>query len=301
MRKMMGVGRGIGGSEWSSKEVNFFLSEKIKKKLSDRLISSLTHSLLSFHLSNAKQPIADDQIDENSKEISMKIQNLIQEKLLCEARVYLILSPVLSFDPNQQNLSLIKPRNVNQNMNQNIDQNNIQNFFEINYEKENEILQKIEKEIEIWTYIEPLPIRPNFASIELRKHPKRDHADLKSSEWVRNRQDLEQLLLSRSYLGLNECILMDPLSTEMYEGLSSNFFIVDKEGRIETADDEFVLVGTIMKLILEICERLEIPIIRSPPSLLSLSTAKAAFISSSFLFYLNYYFILFLFLYFLYI
>lgn len=48
----------------------------------------------------------------------------------------------------------------------------------------------------------------------------------------------------------NEVILSD-CDGRLYEGLSSNFFVINSEGNLQTAPLDSVLIGTVMKGILE--------------------------------------------------
>lgn len=65
----------------------------------------------------------------------------------------------------------------------------------------------------------------------------------------------------------------------LYEGLSSNFGII-KDGVLHTAPQGTVLFGTIQRLIIEACERRNIPIIYIAPSIDETMQCDGAYISS---------------------
>lgn len=66
---------------------------------------------------------------------------------------------------------------------------------------------------------------------------------------------------------------------ELTEGLSSNFFAV-KEGRVFTAE-EGVLFGTTRAYVIDLINKLEIPLVRQPLKLTELAEVKEAFITST--------------------
>ncbi|CAG8482945.1 6519_t:CDS:2 [Ambispora leptoticha] len=80
---------------------------------------------------------------------------------------------------------------------------------------------------------------------------------VKDSQWVRDRTVIEESLP----LGYREALLFDSQTQNIYEGLSSNFFVVlpnpDEQQRsmLITAPLEHVLEGTTLKIIVKICER----------------------------------------------
>ncbi|KAG2182333.1 hypothetical protein INT43_007263 [Umbelopsis isabellina] len=93
----------------------------------------------------------------------------------------------------------------------------------------------------------------------------REHAAAKDSKWVRDRLTLEKHKLPNA----NEVLLTDH-SGNIYEGMASNFFaIVNENGSptLVTAGLEHVLLGTIMKIVLRVCEKRKIPVKWEFPSL----------------------------------
>jgi branched-subunit amino acid aminotransferase/4-amino-4-deoxychorismate lyase len=90
---------------------------------------------------------------------------------------------------------------------------------------------------------------------------------VKDSQWVRDRASLEK----NKGQEINEVVLIDD-SENVYEGMASNFFAVrrrqhdDEEGVnksdyvIQCASLDHVLLGTIMKLVMALCEKEKIDI-----------------------------------------
>lgn len=78
---------------------------------------------------------------------------------------------------------------------------------------------------------------------------------------------------------VNEIVMQDPHSDKLYEGLSSNFYVVMNETVI-TAPEEHILTGSTQKLILEICQEEKISVKREFPKLDEIDMWEGAFISS---------------------
>lgn len=72
------------------------------------------------------------------------------------------------------------------------------------------------------------------------------NAKAKDSEWVRQRQALEAAKPS----DVNEVLLVSQ-DGAMTEGLTSNFFVLSKDGEVVTAQDG-VLDGTVRQVILKV-------------------------------------------------
>lgn len=77
----------------------------------------------------------------------------------------------------------------------------------------------------------------------------RSNAVAKDSQWVRDRQELDKL---KKLEGLNEIVLRDEETGHLLEGLSSNFFVIDENDTVVTAD-QGVLPGTVRELVLKVC------------------------------------------------
>ena len=69
----------------------------------------------------------------------------------------------------------------------------------------------------------------------------------------------------------------------LYEGLSSNFAVLDRENRLITAPNTDVLCGTIMEVVKLVASDMGIPVVEEFPSVeaLSLGTYQAAFVTST--------------------
>ncbi|CAG8433643.1 1207_t:CDS:2, partial [Ambispora gerdemannii] len=92
--------------------------------------------------------------------------------------------------------------------------------------------------------------------VEIYGEP-RKLAMAKDSQWVRDRKVIEESLPP----GYDEVLLFDSQTQNVYEGLSSNFFVVlpnpdeQQHSMLITAPLKYVLEGTIMKIVVKICER----------------------------------------------
>lgn len=107
-------------------------------------------------------------------------------------------------------------------------------------------------------------------------------AEVKDSQWIRDRKDLEASLRP----GFNEILLYDSNTRNIYEGLTSNFFAVmyNPDTRLPivvTAPLHFVLEGTIRKIVTMICERDGIDLRSWFPNLDDVVHWEGAFITST--------------------
>ncbi|KAF9435946.1 hypothetical protein BGZ76_005167 [Entomortierella beljakovae] len=135
----------------------------------------------------------------------------------------------------------------------------------------------VAKEPKLIAHFEPLgaPKKPR-CKVEVHGAP-RATATAKDSQWVRDRRVLESLLSKDS----NEALLMNNETQEIYEGLSSNFFVFDRERKaILTAPQGSVLLGTVQKVVTNVCNAEKIPIIYEFPNLKRIDEWEGAFISS---------------------
>lgn len=114
----------------------------------------------------------------------------------------------------------------------------------------------------------------------------RSNPDIKDSQWVRDRSSIEKVMSK----GIEEVLLLDSDTGNIYEGLSSNFFaIVDAsicdsgKPEIWTASPELVLKGTIMTMVFDCCKDLNIPICTKLPNIHDAYKGlwNAAFITST--------------------
>ncbi|CAG8593325.1 20995_t:CDS:2 [Cetraspora pellucida] len=117
--------------------------------------------------------------------------------------------------------------------------------------------------------------------VEIYGEP-RKLAEVKDSQWIRDRKDLEVSMRP----GFNEILLSDSNTHNIYEGLSSNFFVVtyNPDTRLPiviTAPLHSVLEGTIRKIVIMICERDEIDLKFWFPNIDDVVQWEGAFITST--------------------
>ncbi|KAF9127285.1 hypothetical protein BGW39_005979 [Mortierella sp. 14UC] len=127
-------------------------------------------------------------------------------------------------------------------------------------------------------HAEPLKApKERRCKVEVHGSP-RQHATAKDSQWVRDRAALEAGLSKDS----NEALLLDEASQNVYEGLSSNFYAFDRQSQsVVTAPLDSVLQGTILKVVLTVCEQQKIPVLFKFASLKDIDDWEGAFISST--------------------
>ncbi|KAF9574320.1 Sulfhydryl oxidase 1 [Mortierella alpina] len=79
----------------------------------------------------------------------------------------------------------------------------------------------------------------------------------------------------------NEALLVDSTTQDVYEGLSSNFFVLHRKRQsIITAPQGSVLEGTIMRSVISVCKEKSIPVEYSFPNLKNIDEWEGAFLSS---------------------
>ena len=109
---------------------------------------------------------------------------------------------------------------------------------------------------ERYCHAECLPPRPSPPIITAIRGKPRENPDIKSTNWIKERSVLESD-------EIHEVLLTDDRG-RLFEGSQTNVFVVEKNGRIRTANEE-ILPGTIRNIIIEECKRENIPIDMSPP------------------------------------
>ncbi|KAF9149988.1 hypothetical protein BG015_008195 [Linnemannia schmuckeri] len=127
-------------------------------------------------------------------------------------------------------------------------------------------------------HFEPLktPKTP-MCKVEVSGSP-RHHPTAKDSQWIRDRSGLEASLDKDS----NEALLFEESTQDIYEGLSSNFFAFDRARRtVLTAPLDSVLQGTILKVVVNVCNSENIPVEFKFPNLKHTHEWEGAFISST--------------------
>lgn len=118
----------------------------------------------------------------------------------------------------------------------------------------------------------PARARPPI-KVQVKGAP-RSNAAAKDSEWVRERQSLEDAKPS----DVNEIVLVSE-DGSIYEGLSSNFFAV-KDGKLYTAG-EGILLGTVRHIVLQVCEQEGIPVELTPPKVQDASSWEGCMVTST--------------------
>jgi len=79
----------------------------------------------------------------------------------------------------------------------------------------------------------------------------------------------------------NEALLLNEESQDLYEGLSSNFCVYDRKLQsLVTAPVGTVLQGTILKIVVAVCDQEKIPVQYKFPNLKNIQDWEGAFISS---------------------
>lgn len=124
-------------------------------------------------------------------------------------------------------------------------------------------------------FCEPLPPPPTLAQVEVQRL-QRANPSVKSAQWVLDRRDAELGMQA----GSNEVVIADETG-RLYEGLSSNFAVIDAQGRLLTAPNEAVLSGTIMELAKAAAAEIGLPVEHTFPRLQDLKGYQAAFITST--------------------
>ncbi len=97
--------------------------------------------------------------------------------------------------------------------------------------------------------------------VELALHGARDNPTVKHGQWIEKRKALEE----RMRPDCNEVVLVDEQGL-VYEGLSSNVMALDSSGTLWTAPAETVLTGTVLQLVLSVCEASQIRVNRQCPT-----------------------------------
>ena len=119
----------------------------------------------------------------------------------------------------------------------------------------------------------PLPQKP--VRVETRGAP-RANAAAKDSAWVSARAPLEKLQAA-AHAPMNELLLSD--AGKILEGSQTNFYAI-VDGSLVTAG-EGILMGTVRRLALEVCERESIPVVLEPPDLKDIERWEGCLISST--------------------
>jgi branched-subunit amino acid aminotransferase/4-amino-4-deoxychorismate lyase len=99
---------------------------------------------------------------------------------------------------------------------------------------------------------------------------------VKDLQWAKDRQALYDAMAPDT----EELLLMDPATQSLLEGSQTNFFVVDKQGRVLTAEDG-ILKGTMRDLVLKSCAVLGIPVVFQAPCWRDVLDWSGAFLTST--------------------
>lgn len=117
---------------------------------------------------------------------------------------------------------------------------------------------------------------PESCSVLLEWFGGREDPSVKSTEWIQQRDQMKQLTNAE----FNEVLLVKP-DGRILEGLSSNFGLIDEEGRLVTAPDTDVLPGTVMRMVKEAAREIGIPVVERCATLDDAKVCKGAFLTST--------------------
>ena len=132
------------------------------------------------------------------------------------------------------------------------------------------------EDMEVLVAVEQLyDLRLTAVSVELALHGSRDNPTIKHGQWIEQRKALEEKMRP----DCNEVVLVDGQGL-VYEGLSSNVMALDSSGTLWTAPSETVLTGTVMQLVLSVCEASQIRVRRACPTV-ELLCGSSVLISST--------------------
>ncbi|KAI9263068.1 aminotransferase [Sporodiniella umbellata] len=126
-------------------------------------------------------------------------------------------------------------------------------------------------------HFSPMGVTPATAKV-LVSHRSRTDPTVKDSRWVAQRSDLE----AEKPQDVNEVLLVH--DGHVYEGMASNFFAVKRvDGRpaLVCAGLEHVLLGTIMKMVIRLCEQEGIAILWEFPKLDEATDWEGCFLTST--------------------
>mmetsp|Transcript_4164 Transcript_4164/g.9767 ORF Transcript_4164/g.9767 Transcript_4164/m.9767 type:complete len:365 (-) Transcript_4164:68-1162(-) len=125
----------------------------------------------------------------------------------------------------------------------------------------------------VWAHVRRMMPAKQSVTVQFFGNPRR-LPKAKLSSWVRERKTTEQHKLD----GVDEMILVE--RDRIYEGLTSNFFVVNHEGVIETAPTG-ILEGAMREFVLESCSKLGIRVVQRFPKLSEIGSWKEAFITNT--------------------
>lgn len=122
--------------------------------------------------------------------------------------------------------------------------------------------------------LKEIPDPPISCSVLVKSVGPRPNPEIKSAGWIEERKAFKDP-------AFNETILIDGSSGRCFEGLSSNFAVIDLHNRLLTAPPSVVLAGSVMKMVMEAADELGIDVVLDTPDISDISSWKAAFITST--------------------
>eukprot|EP00701_Giardia_intestinalis_P003921 XP_001707745.1 Hypothetical protein GL50803_29078 [Giardia lamblia ATCC 50803] len=126
----------------------------------------------------------------------------------------------------------------------------------------------------------PVPNQDETKDTVILERGERRTPTIKDTQWIKERKPLE------SFLGdtVEEVVLMDD-EGYLYEGISSNFFVLlrrdDGALVLQTAEDEYVLRGTIRSMVLSTAKDLNVLVEMSRPRIADINKWIGVFITST--------------------
>lgn len=126
----------------------------------------------------------------------------------------------------------------------------------------------------------PVPEFDESKDTVLLEKGERGTPTIKDTQWIKERKPLEGLVKG----SIEEVVLMDD-DGYLYEGISSNFFVIlrgdNGELVLQTAEDEYVLRGTVRSMVLSIAKTLSISVNMSRPRVSDITKWIGVFITST--------------------
>lgn len=135
---------------------------------------------------------------------------------------------------------------------------------------------QLESDVDVGVSVGSLSVpQPGGVEVESALHH-RSNPTVKHGDWVHERKQLEESMRP----GSNEVIMVDD-GGQVFEGLSSNFVVVEKDGTVVTAPSDVVLEGTVLKMLIGILDKHNVPLVRKHPILSEASQWQGALVTST--------------------
>lgn len=132
--------------------------------------------------------------------------------------------------------------------------------------------------VPIWLHLSPFRHKQRLSvTVEGMRASRKQFGTTKDSLWAKMRQDL----LKAKHSDVNEVVLIDD-DDRLLEGLSSNVFVVNAEGRLQTAPvADGIIAGTIREVLLAACKANQIEVVEQSPDWNQRRSWKGAFLTST--------------------